>query len=184
VRPPVLARALLAAVAGEAEAECVAGDLAEEFADLSRTRGRSAVNRWYLSQVLRSLLPLLRLRVRSGELSRVVLSAVLGVALPLLLLDRLWRLVYSQIPLKDGLDRAPGFLAVNVLAVCLCAAIGGSPARSIRLVSSNAVAAVAAAAIAMWASTGSAPPAYILLVLFLAPASAIFVYVLRLRRPV
>ena len=184
MKPPVLARALLVALAGEAEAECVAGDLEEEFADLSRTRGPCAVNRWYLSQVVRSILPLLRLRVQSGELSRLVLSAMLGVALPLLLLDRLWSLVYSQIPLKDGVDRAPWFLAVNVLALCLGAAIGGSPARSIHRAASSAIAAIAAAGVAMWASSGSAPSAYVFVVLLLAPASSIFSYALSLRRSV
>jgi hypothetical protein len=179
VKPPMLARALLAAVAGEAEAECVAGDLEEEFAYLSRNLGRSTVNRWYISQVLRSLVPLLRLRVRSGELGQVLLSGVLGVALPLLLLDRLWCLVYSQIPLKDGVDRAPGFLAVNLLVLCVCAGVSGFQTRCIRQAISIAVLAIAAACVAMWASNGSAPAPYALLVLLLAPCGAIFGSMLR-----
>jgi hypothetical protein len=179
MKPPMLARALLAAVAGEAEAECVAGDLDEEFAYLSRNLGRSTVNRWYISQVLRSLLPLLRLRVRSGELSQVLLSGVLGVTLPLLLLDRLWCLVYSQIPLKDGVDRAPGFLAVNIAVLCIGCAVSGFQVRSIWQAISSAVLAIAAACVAMWASIGSAPAAYTLLVLLLAPSGAIFGSMLR-----
>jgi hypothetical protein len=183
VRPPILARALLAAVAGETEAECVAGDLDEEFAYLSRNLARSKVNRWYISQVLRSLVPLLRLRVRSGELSRVLLSAVLGVALPLLLLDRLWCLVYSQVPLKDGVDRAPGFLAVNITVLCIGSAVSAFQTRSIKQASSSAVVAaviaMVAAGVAMWASIGSAPAAYAFLVLLLAPSGAIFGSMLR-----
>ena len=179
MKPPVLARALLAAVAGEAEAECVAGDLDEEFAYLSRNLGRFTVNRWYISQVLRSLVPLLRLRVRSGELSQVLLSAVLGVTLPLLLLDRLWCLVYSQIPLKDGVDRAPGFLAVNIAVLCVGCAVGGFQTRCIRQAISSAVLAIAAAGIALWASIGFAPAAYALLVLLVAPSGAIFGSMLR-----
>ena len=173
MKPPLLARALLAAVAGEAEAECVAGDLEEEFGELSRNRG------WYLSQVMRSLLPLLLLRVRSGELSRLLLGAVLGAALPLLLLDRLWSMVYSRIPLKDGVDRAPEFLAVNLLALCVSAAISGSHTRSMRQGSVKAVVASAAAGAALAASAGSTPAAYALLVLLLAPAGSMFGSLLR-----
>jgi hypothetical protein len=164
MKPPLLARALLAVVAGEAEAECVAGDLDEEFGQPSRNR------RWYLSQVMRSLLPLLLLRVRSGELSRILLSGILGAALPLLLLDRLWCLVYSQIPLKESLDRAPGFLAVNILAMAVCASISGFQARSIRQGASGAMVAMASAGVALWACNGSAPAAYAVLVLLFAPA--------------
>ncbi len=173
MRPPMLARALLAAVAGEAEAECVAGDLEEEFGQLSRSRG------WYLSQVIRSVWPLLLLRARSGELSRLLIGAVLGAALPLLFLDRLWRLVYSQIPLKEGLDRAPEFLAVNLVALCVSAAISGSHSRSIRQASAKAVVASAAAGAALAASAGSAPAVYALLVLLIAPAGSMFGSLLR-----
>jgi hypothetical protein len=179
VKPPLLARALLAVVAGEAEAECVAGDLDEEFAGLSRDLSRYAVNRWYISQVVRSFLPLLGLRVRSGELSRVLLGAFLSAALPLLLLDRLWCVVYSRIPLKDGVDRAPGFLAVNLLALSVCAVIGGFETRSLREVSSSAIVAVAAAGLALWASIGSASAIYTILALLLAGSGSIFGSLLR-----
>ena len=179
MKPPLLARALLAAVAGEGEAECVAGDLEEEYAGLSPHLGRSGMNRWYVSQVIRSLLPLLRLRVRSGELSAVLLGPVLGAALPLLLLDRLWCMVYSQIPLKESVDRAPEFLAVNLLALCVSAAISGSHTRSMRQASVKAVVASAAAGVAIWASAGSTPAAYALLVMLLAPAGSMFGCVLR-----
>jgi len=174
MRPPlldrVLAGVLLAVTAGETEAECVAGDLEEEFGQPSCGR------RWYISQVMRSLLPLLRLRVQSGELSRDLLGAVLGAAIPLLLLDRLWCLVYSQIPLKEGVDRAPGFLAVNLIALCICSSISGLQARSR---ASSAMVARAAAGFAMWAGNGSAPGAYALLVLLLAPAGSMLGCALR-----
>ena len=179
MKPPLLARALLAVVAGEAEAECVAGDLAEEFAGRSCELDRFAANRWYISQVVRSLLPLFGLRVRSGELSRVLIGAFFSAALPLLLLDRLWCVVYSQIPLKDGVDRAPGFLAVNLLALSVCVVIGGFQRRSLREASSSAIVIAAAASFAMWASIGSAPEAYAFLVLLLAPSGSVFGSLLR-----
>ena len=81
---------LLLAVAGEREAEFVAGDLHEEFLYLCATRGARAGRRWYSWQVWRSLFSLWGLRMRHGEATHVVAAAGLGVALPLLLLDRLW----------------------------------------------------------------------------------------------
>lgn len=173
MKPPLLARALLAAVAGEAEAECLAGDLEEEFGEAHRSR------RWYISQVMRSLLPLVLVRVRSGELSGILLRAVAGVALPLLLLDQLWRLVYSQIPLKDGVDRAPAFLAVNILAIAVCACSSGFKMRSIRQSVSSAVVAMAVAGVALWACNGSAPAVYAVLVLLFAPAGVMLGSLLR-----
>src|SRR5258708_23130273 len=129
MKPPMLARLLLLAVAGENETEFVAGDFHEEFIYLCATRGRPAGSRWYAGQVLRSIVTLLGLRMRSGEARHLVL-ALLGVAVPLLLLDRLWCFVHSQIPLKDGLERAPGFLAVNLGCVCIFAALCGAAGRS------------------------------------------------------
>jgi hypothetical protein len=108
-----------------------------------------------------------------------LIGAVLGAALPLLLMDRLWCLVYSQIPLKEGVDRAPEFLAVNLLALCVSAAISGSHTRSMRQASVKAVVASAAAGVAIWASAGSTPAAYALLVMLLAPAGSMFGCVLR-----
>ena len=109
----------------------------------------------------------------------VIVGAVLGAALPLLLMDRLWRLVYSQIPLKDGVDRAPEFLAVNLLALCVSAAISGSHTRSMRPAFVKAVFACAAAGAALAASAGSTPAAYAFLVLLLAPAGSMFGCLLR-----
>jgi hypothetical protein len=91
-----LARLVLLAAAGRSHADCVAGDLEEEFASICLSRGRGAGNRWYVSQVTRSLLPLAGMWLR-GALLRILLA----VAIPLALVDSVWRFVYSQIPLKD-----------------------------------------------------------------------------------
>jgi hypothetical protein len=170
VNPPRLARALLLAAAGEAHAELVAGDLHEEFLYLCEKHGRQTGNRWYAWQVMRSVPWLMQLRVRSGELTQI-LAAMLGVALPLLLLDRLWCFVYSQIPLKDGLDRAPAYLAVNILVVCVCAALAGSAVRSVPRAIELGFAVAAAAGFAVWGSVGAAPAAYVGAVMLGAPVS-------------
>ena len=176
MNPPVLAHALLLAAAGDSHADLVAGDLHEEFLSFCEQRGRRAARRWYALQVLRSIPALLELRIRSGELVRILLAALLGVALPLLLLDRLWSFVYSQIPLKDGLDRDPAFLAANVIVVCICAAVAGSMVRTASRAAVLSLAVMAAAGFALWVSVGSAPAAYSCAVLLAAPASCWFVH--------
>jgi hypothetical protein len=94
--------------------EFILGDLREEYGLLCEERGVPAARVWYVRQILLSV-PVM---VKPVELIRP-----LAIALPLLLLDRLWCLIYSLIPLKDGLDRAPGFLITNIVCGCLCAAL-------------------------------------------------------------
>jgi hypothetical protein len=178
MKPPMLARLLLLAMAGENETEFVAGDLHEEFISLCATRGRPAGSRWYAWQVLRSVVALLGLRMRSGEARHLVL-AVLGVAVPLLLLDRLWCFVHSQIPLKDGLDRAPGYLAVNLVYLCIFAALFGAAARSFHRAILTSGATAASAAFVLWMAVGEAPAAYVWLLLLLAPASTLLAFTWR-----
>jgi hypothetical protein len=74
MKPPVIARALLLSVAGEDWAECVSGDLEEEFHQVCQARDRAAGARWYVQQVVRAVVPLLGLRMRSGELRQTVRS--------------------------------------------------------------------------------------------------------------
>ncbi|SPE26821.1 membrane hypothetical protein [Candidatus Sulfopaludibacter sp. SbA3] len=182
MNPPWIARMLLLAVAGEREADFVAGDLHEEFLYLCATRGRRASRRWYSWQVVRSLFPLWDLRMRNGEAAHIVAAAGLGVALPLLLLDRLWSFVYSLIPLKDGLERAPGFLAANVICACALAALCGATAGSFRRALAIAAAAAGAAALGVWGSAGAAPALYVWLVLLGAPASTLAAFQWKGRR--
>ena len=118
MKPPAWAQLVLWAVAGENEAEFVMGDLHEEFLLLCADRGRSAGSRWYVRQVLRSAATLLGLRFRSGEAAHLLAAALIAVAMPLLLLDRLWSFVYSHIPLKDGLSEPP---ASGRRTWCACA---------------------------------------------------------------
>jgi hypothetical protein len=176
MNPPVLARMLLAAAAGENEAEYVAGDLHEEFLYVCAMHGPRAGGRWYSRQVLLSVFSLWGLRMRNGEIAHVVAAAGLGVALPLLLLDRLWSFVYSLIPLKDGLDRAPALLTVNVLCACVLAAGCGATAGSFRRALAISIAVAAASGFAVWGSAASAPPLYLWALLICAPASTLAIF--------
>ena len=76
MKPPAWAQLVLWAVAGENEAEFVAGDLHEEFLLLCAAHGRSTGSRWYVRQVLRSAATLLGLRFRSGEAAHLVAAAL------------------------------------------------------------------------------------------------------------
>jgi hypothetical protein len=182
MKPPLLAQTLLMVVAGPGEAEYIAGDLEEEFAIIREAGGPAAARRWYAWQVARSVCALLQLRVRSGELTQVVLIASFCVGAPLLLLDRLWRFVYSQIPLKDGLDRAPEFLIFNALCACASAAVLGARAASRSRALALAFAAAMAVLIARWAGAASAPAAYIAILSLAVPACALLTFAWRKSR--
>jgi len=181
MKPPLLARALLMAVAGPGEAEYAAGDLEEEFATVRESRGPAAAQRWYAWQVIRSVASLLQLRVRSGELTQAALIASFGIAAPLLLLDKLWQFVYSQIPLKDGLQRAPEFLVFNLLCVCACAALVGGwvglkrPASRSRALAVAAASAIAVS-VALLSDAASAPADYVVTLTLAVPASVLLTF--------
>ncbi|HXS93395.1 MAG TPA: permease prefix domain 2-containing transporter [Candidatus Limnocylindrales bacterium] len=174
--PPLLARLLLLAFAAESEFEFVAGDLLEEFHILCRSHGRANARRWYWSQVIRSSAALTSLRMRHGDMAHVAAAAGFGVAVPLLLLDRLWTFVYSLIPLKEGLDRAPGFLAANIVCAAILAAACGATSRSFRRAAAIAVTVTAAAAFSTWESLGATPFLYVCSLLTAAPAGALLGY--------
>jgi hypothetical protein len=172
MNPPRAAELLLLAIAGDAQAEFVAGDLAEDFGSIFARRGPRTARRWYVWQVLRSLPALLGLRIRSGEFTAAALRAVFGVLLPLVALDRLWRFVYSQVPLKDGAGRAPGMLLANILLVMLCSWLAGGSGR--RRPGPEILAALAAAALAIGTAAAAAPAIYVLGLLLAAPAHSLW----------
>jgi len=119
--------------------EAVWGDLREEFALQRAEQGLCGAAVWYARQVAFSMPMLLSPRP-------------LAILLPMLALDRLWCLVYSLIPMKDGLDRAPGFLAANIAVACWCAVLSRA----------SAPAAAAATTIAMLLAVSAEPPFYVL----------------------
>jgi len=158
MRPPWLPSRILCAIGGDEPA----GDLIEEYGLVCRERGPAAAGLWYTSQVLRSAIPFLTLRVRTGEFAEALARSIAGILVPVLLLDRLWTFAYSQIPLKDGVARSPELLAVNLA----CAALGAGLFRP-----SPALASLAAAA-ALWTSVSAAPLWYAASAMAAAPAAA------------
>ena len=110
------ARLILEFAAGP-EAAFVLGDLEEEFRE--RGDGRA----WYWRQVFGSVMPMLKMRVRSEELPVAVLTG----AVPLVVMDQLWRVVYSMVPLKDGTDRAAGYFVANLVVLAICVRLQPRP---------------------------------------------------------
>lgn len=133
--------------------EFILGDLREEYLLLRGRRGRLRARLWYLRQLLLSL-PMI-----AGPAS--ILRPV-SIAFTMLLLDRLWCLIYSWIPLKDGLERAPGFLMANIVCACVCA-LQARPAPW---------AAFIAAGFALAFSVSAEPSLYVAAALIAVPFSA------------
>jgi len=131
----------------------ILGDLYEEYGLQCGERGVLAARVWYLRRIMLSL---------PAMIKPIELLRPLMIALPLLLLDRLWCLVYSMIPLKDGLDRAPGFLIANIV----CASMGAAIAKPTQLT------AALATAFALACSISSEPSLYIAVAMIAVPLTA------------
>lgn len=85
--PPVIAQALLAAAAPPGEYDSVAGDLHEEYLRRVGIHGAAAANRWYWSQALASIPPLLSYsRTQRTLWNALATGAIVLVALVVLLL--------------------------------------------------------------------------------------------------
>jgi hypothetical protein len=127
---PRFVEALLT-LAGHPDAECIAGDLHEEFAWMRPERGAVRAARWCAWQVARTL---------ARPLAERALAVAVVLVLPLAAFDHFWALVFAQV------CQAPsdGLLAVN--GACLCAgALWTDPAR--RSAASGILGAALAAAI-------------------------------------
>ena len=98
---------------------------------------------------------------------------------PLLLLDRLWQFIYSQIPLKDGLHHAPEFVIFNALCVCGGAALLGAWADSKGCALTLAIAAALAVLLAVWVSAADVPTTYVVTLALAVPASTLLTFAWR-----
>lgn len=104
MRPPLLAEMLLATAAPPNDYESVAGDLHEEYLRHAAADGTMKANRWYWSQVLRSVPSLLRYsRVRRSALQTA------GIALTVLAVPA--AMLLATVPINAVLQATFGDLA-------------------------------------------------------------------------
>jgi hypothetical protein len=97
MRPPVVAEALVAAVAPPNDYESITGDLHEEYLRYARLNGRRAANRWYWSQVLLSIPSLL-------SYSRVRQSALHAIGIGLTAVGVLIAMILATVPINALLN--------------------------------------------------------------------------------
>jgi hypothetical protein len=120
-----LARRLLQILAPADFADAVLGDLDEEFRIfILPQHGIVRAGLWYLAQAVRSILPLLRLRMARGEFVASVAASQIIFALPLLAAERLRSYLLSLVPLKIDSTPSQEFLAAFALLLFFCAAAG------------------------------------------------------------
>jgi hypothetical protein len=80
--PPFIPRALIAAAAPPTDYDVIEGDLHEEYIARVRTLGAAEANRWYWSQALRSIFPLLScFRVQRSVRTTLATSGIVVVLL-------------------------------------------------------------------------------------------------------
>jgi hypothetical protein len=97
MRPPVVAEALVAAVAPPNDYESIAGDLHEEYLRYVRLGSTMAANRWYWSQALLSIPSLL-------SYSRARRSALHAIGIGLTALGVLIAMLLATVPINALLD--------------------------------------------------------------------------------
>lgn len=105
--PPALAQALLAAAAPANDYEVVAGDLHEEYLRILRLSGTRTANRWYWTQTLLSIPPLLSYsRSNKAVMRRVTVPLIcLAVLVAMLLvLTAIQMVVQTRL---GGVERFP-----------------------------------------------------------------------------
>jgi len=93
VSPPILAQALVAAVAPASDYEIVAGDLHEEYVRIRYLSGEKAANRWYWMQTLLSIPSLLsysrsnRSALRRIGVALIALAVLVAMMAALMTID-------------------------------------------------------------------------------------------------
>jgi hypothetical protein len=114
MKPPFLARALVAAAAPPVDYESVDGDLYEEYAQHAKCTGRAFADRWYWSQAIRSLPSLLSYsRSRRSLGANLTTAAIVAFALVAMLLlnEVLYNAIFAVYRTISGIGAWPFFLA-------------------------------------------------------------------------
>jgi len=106
-------------------ADALLGDLEEELSLLPLARrSRVAEFAWYVRQVTKSLVPLMKIRIARGELVASVALSQIAFVLPLLAIECLRSFLLSNIPLKDGAEMSSSFISMLVMLSAVFAMIG------------------------------------------------------------
>ncbi len=103
--PPLVPRALVAAVTPSPDYESVAGDLCEEYARRAASMGRACADRWYWSQAFRSIPALLAYSRTRGSLAQNAATAAIVVCVLFAMLlceDALGGALHSAYPSLHG----------------------------------------------------------------------------------
>ena len=122
INPPFLARILLRTAAPRSVAHFVEADLADEF----QLREASEARQWYWKQVLGSMVPLLAAELRAAEWEITALALILSTWGQIVLIDRWWSFVLSQIPFKEDIMRGPTYAAIGMAIAFFCTMIAGT----------------------------------------------------------
>jgi len=182
-RLPWFGRAALWLCAPSGDAEAIAGDLAEEyFGDRLPRLGLWGANRWYVSQALRSAVPLLVSRWRRGELAGLMAAAMVTILAPLRVADLLWAFVHSQVPLKADLKWSAGIWIANLVIAIGGAAVLGYGARNLRSAVTLAILGIACAGVSVGMSAGRVPAWYIVTLTITISSAIPCGFLLRTRR--
>jgi hypothetical protein len=110
-------------------AACPAGDIPYVFAELEAEyekyvvpeRGRTAAQRWFWSQAVRSAGPLAMIGLRRAEWEYPLLAILLSSAGSAVLMECWWRYILCQVPLRADAVRGGDFVLLNLT---LTAALG------------------------------------------------------------
>lgn len=169
MKVPLIPQTLLSAVTPRSDYECIAGDLHEEYANLVRSYGRVHADRWYWSQVMRSI-PALLASSRNDAANCRPAATWIKSACSLVtmlffkdVLDRLFDVIHP-----DGPVRAPVYFILNWLIAAAAGALLASTVRDhpVRAAFFAAAALTAGFAVPILAGISSplAPAAWLLLV--------------------
>jgi hypothetical protein len=164
LRPPASARLILWLFAPERDGEAIAGDLFEEFATIAAGSSEARASVWYVRQVLYSISPFCRMKVRSGEFVLAALLGVISSSVPLFFADSLRSYVLSQIPMKEDSVRSSTFLlsmeGLAFLSAIGCGVLLGRVCRVTQRTTCLLMVLAAMLATGVWAVGGFGDPAW------------------------
>lgn len=124
--PPIVPRVLLAAATAPLDHDSVIGDLHEEYLERYQRLGRAHADRWYWSQTLRSIPPLLsysRTHRSPGAGAAAVAIVILVLFAMLVINELIADAILRVFPLQPATGAWPFYLSGWLDAACCGAAL-------------------------------------------------------------